>query len=173
MVNYQNAKIYAIRSYTTDKIYVGSTTQPLSKRMSVHRGHYNMFQSKKYRYMSSFEIIKHGDAYIELLENYPCNSKEDLLQREGKAIRENDCVNKCMAGRSIKEYREENKEQKKAYSKEYYSLNSDKWKTYNQQHRAYLLEKIPCPHCSVLISRICMSRHQQTQKCKSYINIVD
>jgi hypothetical protein len=32
---YQHGKIYTIRSFQTDKFYIGSTTQPLSKRLSI------------------------------------------------------------------------------------------------------------------------------------------
>ena len=35
--DYKNGKIYCIRNNINDDIYVGSTTQPLSKRMAWHR----------------------------------------------------------------------------------------------------------------------------------------
>ena len=35
--DYKNGKIYCIRNNIDDNIYVGSTTQPLSKRMALHR----------------------------------------------------------------------------------------------------------------------------------------
>ena len=35
--DYKNGKIYCIRNNINDDIYVGSTTQPLSKRMAQHR----------------------------------------------------------------------------------------------------------------------------------------
>ena len=35
--DYKNGKIYCIRNTLDDNIYVGSTTQPLSKRMVKHR----------------------------------------------------------------------------------------------------------------------------------------
>ena len=47
---------------------------------------------------------------IELIENYCCECKEELLRREGHYIRENECVNKLIAGRTKKEYKSENKE---------------------------------------------------------------
>ena len=34
---YSNGKIYCIRNTITDDIYIGSTTQPLCKRMAYHR----------------------------------------------------------------------------------------------------------------------------------------
>ena len=47
---------------------------------------------------------------IELLEDYPCENKEQLLKREGYYIQNNDCVNRCVAGRTINEWKEDNKE---------------------------------------------------------------
>ena len=38
--NYQNGKIYCIRNYVDDDIYIGSSCQPLSKRMAWHRKSY-------------------------------------------------------------------------------------------------------------------------------------
>jgi hypothetical protein len=87
MPNYQNGKIYSIRSRSNlDLVYVGSTTQPLSKRFGGHKRQSNKTSSK--------HIINLGDGYIELIENFSCNSKEELLKREGEIMRSMDCVNK-------------------------------------------------------------------------------
>jgi hypothetical protein len=50
----------------TDDVYYGSTTQPLSKRLSGHKAHYKQWQKQNYNYVTSFEIIKYDDCYIEL-----------------------------------------------------------------------------------------------------------
>jgi hypothetical protein len=55
-MNYQNGKIYTIRSYQTDDVYYGSTTQPLSKRLSGHKAHYKQWQKQNYNYVTSFEM---------------------------------------------------------------------------------------------------------------------
>ena len=87
MPNYQNGKIYSIRSRSRpDLVYVGSTIQPLSVRLGKHKLPRNKSSSK--------QIIDIGDAYIELIENCSCNSKEELLKREGEIMRSMDCVNK-------------------------------------------------------------------------------
>jgi hypothetical protein len=91
-------KIYTIRSPHTDKYYIGSTIQKyLCKRMAHHRLGKDGCTSK--------QIIDAGDAYIELLELYNCNSKEELRKREGELIREHkdNCINKSIAGLSLKE----------------------------------------------------------------------
>jgi hypothetical protein len=92
MVNYQLGKIYTIRSSKTEDIYIGGTCQSLAKRFGEHKGKY-----KRGKGCSSKEIFKHGidDTYIELLELYPCNSKEELEKREGELIRASNekCIN--------------------------------------------------------------------------------
>lgn len=79
MVNTNDGKIYCIRSPNTDKIYIGSTCQRLSARMSGHRAKRNK--------CTSMRIIDCGDSYIELIENYPCTTKDELLAREKHWIR--------------------------------------------------------------------------------------
>jgi hypothetical protein len=137
-MSYQNGKIYALRSYQTDNVYYGSTTQPLSKRMGFHKAHYKQWQSGKFNYMTSFEIVKFDDCYIELFENYPCNSKSELERREGEIIRADDnATNRIIVGRTIKEWREDNADKLKQQRKQYYIENADKLK---QQHKQYYID---------------------------------
>ena len=135
MPDYKNGKIYTIRSPSTDKVYIGSTTTPLSKRFSKHKCQYNIYVNPEKRtlYMTSYDILKHGDAYIELLELYPCNSKEELTQREGQLMRSTEnCCNKRIEGRTRKEYKDE--PEHKEIAKEYVKANKDK---IDQTKRAY------------------------------------
>ena len=149
MPNYQNGKIYCIRSHQSDQIYIGSTTQPLSARFRNHRAEYRHYLKGKRNRTSSFDIIKHTDAYIELIELYPCNCKEELLRQEGKFIRKMDCVNKLVAGRTKREYAIDNKTKIKI-----------------QQS-----EKAKCDLCGCVVLRYGMKRHQKTLKCKEISKI--
>ena len=71
--------------------------------------------------------MQFDDAYIELIEMFPCANKIQLHRREGEIIRTMDCVNKTMPGRTRaetnKQYREDNRgelvELQKQYSKQY------------------------------------------------------
>jgi hypothetical protein len=113
MPNYANAKIYTIRSYQTDKFYIGSTTQTLPQRLTKHRSEFKRWKNGKSKNKtSSFEILQYDDYYIELLEIFPCHGKMELNKREGFYIRDNRdiCVNCIIAGRTKKEYYEDNKE---------------------------------------------------------------
>ena len=91
MKDYQRGKIYKIYSSHTDQVYIGSTVEPyISNRFSSHRCGYKTWLNggqkkwvwEKKPYCSSYEIIKYGDAQIELVENYPCNLLTELIRRE-------------------------------------------------------------------------------------------
>lgn len=142
-LNYQNGKIYCIRSYQTDDIYIGSTTRPLSERKSGHVRKYARWQNGHKDYTSSFELLKYDDHYIELVEYFPCNSKEELHKREGEITRETEnCVNKLIAGRNAKEWYQENKEIIKNKVKIYRRENKEKIKQRSQLYYAKNKEQI-------------------------------
>ena len=143
---YQRGQIYCIRSPQTEMIYYGSSIQPLYKRFYGH--------NKDMRtgvYCSSQEILKLGDAYIEWVENFPCNSKKELDRREGQIQRENKdiCVNSSIAGRTQKEWREDNKQGVAEYQKKYKEDNKQgvaeyqkKYqKKYQKEHQKKLKDK--------------------------------
>ena len=138
-MDYKNGKIYSIRSYQCNDVYYGSTTQPLSKRLSLHRANYKLWKDGKYNYVTSYEILKYDDYYIELIEEYPCKNRMELEQREGQIIRQNnDAVNKCIVGRTHKEYLHDNKYKIKLQSKEYYKNNKTKiLLRQKEQHKEY------------------------------------
>ncbi len=125
---YHNGKIYTIRSHQTEKFYIGSTCLPLCKRLYKHRDNKTTFDNGTGFYLSSFEILKYDDHYIELLEEYKCKNKQQLEKREGELIRlhKNNCVNINVAGRNIKEWRQDNKE----HIKEIYKI----WCNNNKEH---------------------------------------
>ena len=126
MPNYNNGKIYSIRSYQTDDIYIGSTTQDLCVRMADHRKKYKSFLQGKYNYVSSFDIIKRGDAYIELIQEIPCNNILELRKYEGNYIRNMDCINKIIPGRTKKQWEKDNFERRQKYKKDRYYKNKYK-----------------------------------------------
>lgn len=132
---YQNGKIYAIRSHETDEIYIGSTTQTLSRRMTDHRKFMKRWKDGKCNYTSSFKILEYQTCYIELLENYPCNNKEELFKKEGEYIRKMECVNKRIEGRTPKQHYQDNKDEILERQKQYYLDNIDKIKEQKKQYR--------------------------------------
>ena len=94
MVNYQNGKIYTIRCLNTNKCYVGSTTKDLlCKRLAEHVAAFKNWKINKKGFVSSIFIIKEGNYIIELLEHFPCSSRNELTTRERFHIKKTDCIN--------------------------------------------------------------------------------
>ena len=132
-MEFQNGKIYTIRSFQTEKYYIGSTNhKTLSQRLSKHKSKYREWLKDKKKYITSFEILKYDDYYIELLELYPCNLKAELHKREGEMIRlhKDSLVNKFVPCRTAKEYKIDNKEKIKDYKAIYRIENKQNIKNY-------------------------------------------
>ena len=69
------------------------------------------------KYLISILLIE--QCQIVLIENVNAKSKDELLSREKHYIKSVKCVNKCIPGRTKKEYYETHKEEKKLYAQEY------------------------------------------------------
>lgn len=125
-MDYQNGKVYQILNYVTDDVYVGSTCQSLSKRMSKHRG---VMNNKTCKHRPLYSLMrKHGrdNFYIELIEEYPCDNKDQLRAREGFYQRERATLNIRVEGRTTQEYNIQNKEVMTRKRIEFYAKNKTK-----------------------------------------------
>jgi hypothetical protein len=102
---YADTRIYRIVSPNTHLVYIGHTTQPIEQRF---RGHEREFaDASRTKRCSSSEVLKFGQARIELIEAYPCASVDEAKARERFWIERTDgCVNKNLPGRSRAEYDE-------------------------------------------------------------------
>ena len=108
---YKNGKIYKIVDIGYNKCYIGSTIDLLCKRMGKHRDAYKQYNNGKAGKTTAFELFaEYGieNCKIELVEIYPCNSRTELQAREGYHIKNEECVNKVICGRTVKEYRSDN-----------------------------------------------------------------
>ena len=186
MVNYQNGKIYRIDG--GGLTYVGSTTAKyLSSRLAKHKSQYKRYLDGENHYYTSFEVLKSDNYKIELIENFPCNSKDELNAREGHYIRKINCVNQIVTGRTRKEYREDNKEaisaQKKQHYennkekilervKQYYEDNKETKKEYYKQYYETNKEKLNQKHTCECGGRYTIKRKAQHLKTSKHINFI-
>lgn len=196
MVNYQQGKIYKIYSNIDESIcYVGSTTKLLlCQRMVEHRKAYNKWKEGIITKTTSYDLFEQfgvENCIIELIELFPCNSKDELSKKEGEYIRLLNCVNRKIQGRTKKEYYEDNKERRHnnyinniEKIKEYRFINKDRRSEYNKQYRQDNLKqiserqqkqrqeknkiKITCG-CGSIITIDAKTRHEQTIKHKKYL----
>ena len=181
-MDYKNGKIYTIRSYQTDKFYIGSTCSTLTKRFSNHKAKYKHGTLTS----TSREIVKYNDCYIELLEAFECKNKNELRQREGELIRKykDNIVNCKIENRTMKQYSIDNKDKIiqytkqyridntnkiKQYNKEYYIDNKDKIKQYRINNKDKMSKQYICD-CGKTYSYNHLSRHIKSNYHINYIN---
>ena len=123
--------IYVLKSDSTQNIYIGSTTNCIVKRYKSHLNDYKRFlNGKSKKYLSSYEILKYPDHFIDILEFLTTTDKKEIERVEGYYIRElsNICVNRNVAGRNKKEYRIDNIEKINQYQKLYQSSYQPKYR---------------------------------------------
>lgn len=146
-MDYKNGKIYKIVSDLTDNIYIGSTCQLLCKRLAKHKSNYKGFLNKKDSYITSYKLIELGETRIELIEDFPCERKEQLNAREGYYIKlfKDICVNKTIMGRTEKEWINDNRDKKAKIDKKYRESHKDKTaerkKKYYEANKDKIAEK--------------------------------
>lgn len=154
MLKYQKGKIYKIVNNDNDLVYYGSTIQLLCNRMAQHRKHLNCLS--KNMNLSNSKII--------LVENYPCNSKEELESRERFYIENNNCINKNKPNRTeedLKKWFEDNKERIKEQKKIKYNENKEE-----------LNKKINCL-CGGKYTKQHKNRHLKSNKHKNYLSSLE
>ena len=133
--------IYKLVSSHEQLVYVGKTEQTFKDRFSRHKSHYKSWLNGKQCYKSSYELIKHNDCIMIVLEiDVPKNM---LASREGYYHSQLDCVNIQTPNRTNKEWREDNREK-------------------IANHKS---EKVTCK-CGCIVSRVHMARHRKSTKHK-------
>ena len=150
-----------------DKIYIGSTVNPLYKRKGQHKSTSILKPNiKLYQYLNE---IGWDNVDIILIENFPCESKEVLHQRERYWI---DILkpqlNTNIPTRTLKEYYEDNKENLKNYNEKYRKDNKDKIKIYQEHYRNNNKDKLYqiciCNICNCNYTKQNKKQHEKSQK---------
>ena len=155
-IDYSKGKIYKLVCNISGLVYIGSTCQKLSKRKGQHKDKYIMYKNGKYHNLTSFKIIENGNYDIVLIELFPCQSKEELHSRERYHIESIVCVNKCIPGRTDKEYYNDNRSTILKQTKEYVEKNKEKIKA-----KKYLKYTCQCGTISCLHHK---ARHERSKK---------
>ena len=182
MPDYSNGKIYKIYSKTLDNCYYGSTVQTLKRRLIGHKSKF-----KKGIYCKSQDVLKYNDYEIILVELFACNSKKELLDREGYYQKNFKCVNYKIAGRTKKQYKQDHKEEIKIKNKKYKEDHKEEIKKYNEDHKEQIKKykkkhyeankekisenakiKMTCS-CGSIVRACAIRRHEKSKKHISYI----
>ena len=175
MNRYEKGKIYKIVDAGYNKCYIGSTCEMLSKRMERHRKDYRRFKRQQRNHVSVFDLFdEYGieNCKIELIEDCVCNNIYELRRQEGHHIRNTECINKIIAGRTRKERYEENKDAYLAQCKEYRDTHKEErqayFKKYREENRHIIYNIIKCD-CGGSYSNNNKSRHFKTTRHQTYI----
>ena len=124
MPDYAKTKIYYL-DVQGDRYY-GHTTQTLSERKSKHNSIFKVnTQQKVYKAVHDAGLdMKH--VPIVFVENFPCNDVNEAKARERYFIDKAGVLNSDLPLRTLKEWREANKDLIKVKRKQKYLLNGEK-----------------------------------------------
>ena len=129
-MNYQNGKIYELLCLETDERYIGSCITPLAKRLYNHKHKSNTCASK--------QIIDRGNYEMALIEDYPCDNKNQLTARERFYFDLLPNINRYRPMR-LETDKEAIAKEEREYRTEYNLVNKEKIaeykKMYNDTHR--------------------------------------
>ena len=143
---YKRGKIYKIVDETTNNFYIGSTTEPtMAHRLAKHRDNYNQWKKGNLKkHTTSFDILKNDKYSIILIEDYPCERRDQLLSRERHWIENTNCVNKLIPIRTDeerREYQKKRREYQKTYDENHKESIRVKNKTYWENNKTEIYAK--------------------------------
>ena len=176
MVDYKEGKIYRLVCNTTGQQYIGSTTQILSQRLGGHKAGYKRFvEGKSTMKVSSFNILCENNFKMILIEEYPCENKNQLERRERDFIETMVCVNKLKPAQTKEErkeqtqkYYQENKDEIQKYKQKHYQENKERKQKYYQENKEKNIALTKC-ECGGQYQHIGKSIHFKTLKHKNWL----
>ena len=118
---YHHSKIYKLVDQVNEYYYIGSTCQPLSKRISDHKTRSKTDVDRKvYKYFNS---INWENVDIILIEEHCLENREQLFKEEDRVIcmykQDEKCLNSLRAFISDDDYKVEKREYDKKYREEH------------------------------------------------------
>ena len=144
---YNNSSIYKMQDQINGYFYIGSTCNPLSKRLSWHKRNANQDKYKNAKVYKYFNEIGWNNVKIVLIEEHYLDNKQQLLREEDRVIQMYLHDEKCLNSYRAFVTQEETRERKTLYHEQYYKQNKDviheKWKQWYQQNKDEILE---CKH---------------------------
>jgi hypothetical protein len=178
-------RVYRIWSPQTDLVYIGSTRTTLEHRFCTHKSEMRRWQlGIDKRYTSSYEIMKHCDAQIELIHEDYFGDTLQLREMEKYWVEKSNAVNKRRPVRTREEHviderkriqTEEHRVQNlrnnkkwRQHNHERYREQQRRWREQNKEHlRAYYGTKVPCPFCGKVMQKNSLCLHKKRKHATS------
>ena len=132
-------RIYKIKSKRHSQVYIGSTRKLLATRFAEHCAEYEKYKKGEASYVTSFELIEAGGAWIELIHEDTFESDEALRMLEQHHIDRHGTVNRNRA----------------------YSSADQKHATRIKNKRAYNKERLTCHVCGRVMRRDSLKEHKK------------
>ena len=135
MPDFSKGKIYKLVSNKSSDVYIGSCLIDLSKRLYGHKSKYNNCVSKGM-------FVNDAIISIVLIEDYPCENKNQLKARELHYITTLQCININKPFISdIKIINGDNKEWQKQYQAQYNETHKEKNAQYKETHKEHIVQQ--------------------------------
>ena len=179
--NYKNSVIYKIycKDDNIKDIYIGSTTNFRNRKYDHKCNCYNINQLNLYN-LKVYKFIRDNGGWenwdMIIIEEFECENKLELIKKEREYIEKlNASLNSDIPSRTVKEYRQDKKNELNEYNKNYYKNNEEFRKNRilyntNRNKLQYVKDKrnqkIECSNCGLLVSKSNIKRHQLSNKCK-------
>ena len=140
---YNNSSIYKMQDQINGYFYIGSTCNPLSKRLYWHKCDAKKQPDRKvYKYFNS---IGWDNVKIILIEQHYLDNKQELIREEDKVIQmylhDEKCLNSNRAFLTQEEFiekpklhYEQNKDEIRENNKRYYEQNKDAIREQQKQY---------------------------------------
>lgn len=153
-MDYKNGKIYKLQC-EDGHFYIGSTATELRKRLKGHKD--KSKESPEQRVYKHINTLGWDKVRIVLIEDYPCENKQQLVHKEDEFIRiyKDDilCLNSFYSHRTPEQYQEylnNHKEYKKTWAVENKDTIKERQANWYQQNRERLLVKAKERHANKL-----------------------
>lgn len=164
--DYKKGKIYKLVNDVDDKIYVGHTATTLAKRMDYHRNKAKQHPNRHvYAHLNTLGMT---NVRVVLVEEYPCDNKDQLRAREQYWIDELQPELNKISAYVPDEQRTDNY---KEYHEHYRQANTEHIKEYHKQYRQtnaeHYNEKHNCNVCGGKFTTTHKTHHLKSKKHQS------
>lgn len=151
-MSYKDGKIYIIepiQEHEECELYVGSTCYSLNDRFINHKRAYRNNKKRVCSVNTLFDKYGINGCKVKLIENFPCDNRKELLERESYFFGKLLCVNKVnpyvtpeQSKERVKKWQLEHTEHRKKYMDEYVLKNYDTLSKKKLEYKKENKEKI-------------------------------